>query len=128
MDKINTSLIKDIIISLLIVICIVLIFSVIFYDDISVSKVIPESQEYELTEEMQQELEETYYDEATEVVVTYSMDSSDLKRYEKVKEYNSGKQNPFAEESIEADNSNTGDTDSEDTNESTNFYEDDGTK
>ena len=55
MKEFNINLIKDLIISLLIVVAIVLVLSVIFYDEISLSKVIPESEEYILPEDMQEE-------------------------------------------------------------------------
>lgn len=134
MKEQNAHIIKDLIISILVVICIVLILSVIFYDKISLSKVIPESQEYLLTDEMQQELEETNLDDAQEVVTKYYIDAADLKKYEKTKEYNKGKQNPFAEDETPVANNTTNDVDSNDgstsstINNSDNFYEDDGTK
>ena len=133
MKKINIDLIKDLIISILIVICIGLVISVIFYGKISLSKVIPESQEYVLSSEMQQDLNKSYTDEATEVVTTYYIDAADLKKYEKTKEYNKGKKNPFAVESDSLETGNTTNADNIDSNNTTsstqnNFYEDDGTK
>lgn len=133
MKKINIDLIKDLIISILIVICIALVISVIFYNKIPLNKVIPESQEYALTSEMQKALNESYTDEATEVVTTYYIDAADLKKFESTKEYDKGKKNPFAEESDSSETGNTINTNSIDSNTSTsstnsNFYEDDGTK
>lgn len=133
MKKINIDLIKDLFISILIVICIVLVTSIIFYNKISISKVIPESQEYALPTEMKEDLSESYTEEATEVVTTYYIDSADLKKYEKTKEYDKGKKNPFAVESDSLETGNTANTNNIDSNNSTssthkNFYEDDGTK
>ena len=133
MKKINMDLIKDLIISILIVICIILVTSVIFYNKISLGKVIPESQEYALTSEMQEALNESYTDEATEVVTTYYIDAADLKKFESTKEYDKGKKNPFAVESDSLETGNTANTNNIDSNTSTsstnsNFYEDDGTK
>lgn len=133
----NINLIKDLFISILIVICIVLIISVVFYDKISLTKIVPESEEYTLTEEMQQELNENNKDKETSEdidTITYRIDEADLKKYEKTKEYNKGKKNPFAVESdetitnnvVNGDNINLDNTSS--INNSTNFYEDDGTK
>jgi len=132
MKKINTDLIKDLIISILIVICIALVISVIFYDKVALTKVIPESEEYMMTEEMQDNLNETAADEAKEIITTYYIDAADLKKYEKTKEYNKGKQNPFAAEidntiSTNIVNGNNIDSNGS-TSTSTNFYEDDGTK
>lgn len=128
MKKINIDLIKDVFISILIVICIALIISVIFYDKISLSKVIPESEEYALSDEMEKELEETALTESKESITTYYIDAADLKKYEATKEYNKGKQNPFAVETestiVDGNTINLEGS----TSSSTNFYEDDGTK
>lgn len=133
MKKINIDLIKDLIISILIVICIALVISVIFYNRLPLSKIIPESQEYALSSEMQEDLNRSYTDEATEVVTTYYIDAADLKKYESTKEYNKGKKNPFAVESDSSETGNTTNLNNIDSNSSTsstntNFYEDDGTK
>ena len=48
MKRINIGLIKDFIISLLIIISILLILSIIFYDKISLTRIIPEFQDYML--------------------------------------------------------------------------------
>lgn len=132
MKKINMDLIKDLIISILIVACIILVVSVVFYDKISLSKVIPKSEEYTLSNEMQEDLEVGALEESTNVVTTYYIDAADLKKYEKSKEYNKGKKNPFADESevttgnITASGNNM--TEEPSSNNSTNFYNDDGTK
>lgn len=131
------SIIKDIIISILIVVTILLIISIIFYNKISLSKVIPEAEEYVLSNEMQEDLDEGKEEEAKQIVTTYYIDAADLKNYEKNKEYNKGKKNPFAEVSTSSSNSSTsGNNNSNKNNSSTennektneNFYEDDGTK
>lgn len=133
MKKISSgiSIIKDLIISLLIVACIVLVFSVILYDKISISKVIPQSEEYILSNEMEEELNESYSNETKEVVTTYYIDAAELKKYERTKEYNKGKKNPFAVESEETSNNvATGDENNViiDTPTSNTFYGDSGTK
>ena len=121
--------IKDLIISILIIICIAVILSIIFYDKISLSKVIPEAEEYFLTEEMQQEIEDTDLEEAQEVIVNYYIDATDLKKYEKTNEYNKGKSNPFAAESYDAGEvTNTVDGTSSNNSTNNNFYKDEGIK
>lgn len=129
----GAEIIKSLIISILVVICVLLVLSVIFYEDISLSKVIPQSEEYNMPEEMKQELQDTTLEETEQIVTKYYIDAADLKKYEKTKEYNKGKKNPFAVESVSNDNGTTdtnNDTSSNDSNknESSNFYEDDGTK
>lgn len=123
--------IKDLIISVLIIICIIVILSIVFYDKISLSKVIPEAEEYFLTEEMEQEIEDTDLEEAQEVIVNYYIDATDLKKYEKTNEYNKGKSNPFAAESYDAgETTNTvdGSASNSTNNTNNNFYNDEGIK
>lgn len=128
----NFSIIKDIIISILIVVTILLIISIIFYDKISLSKVIPEAEEYILSDEMQKDLEEGKEEETKQIVTTYYIDAADLKKYEKNKEYNKGKKNPFAEVSTSGGTStngnNTTPSENNDSKNNENFYDDDGTK
>lgn len=119
-------IVKDIVISILIVICIVVILSVILYDKISLSKVIPESKEYLLSEEMEEAIDNKIPEEIEMVPIQYYIDATDLKKYEKTKEYNKGKKNPFAEYSSTSDNDFTNNTDN--STDTENFYEDDGTK
>ena len=88
--------IKDLIVSILIVICIGIILSIIFYDDIAIGKVIPVADEYALSDEMKKELEDSKLDSAEEIIVNYYIDASDLKKYEKTNQYIKGKSNPFA--------------------------------
>lgn len=134
MKKINLSLIKDFIISMLLVFCIVLVLSIIFYDKNSLGKVVPQSEEYMLSDEMQEELDKSYTDEDKEIVTTYYIDSADLKKYEKTKEYNKGKKNPFAVESDSSSNNgitespNNANNDTSSENDDNRFYKDDGTK
>lgn len=138
MKKMSTEIIKELVISLLIVICIALVISVIFYDKISLGKVIPQSEEYELSDEMKEDIENGILEETKEMVVDYYIDAADLRKYEKTKEYNKGKINPFAAESATtASNTVTGDNQTADgntnsgTSDNTNenyYYEDDGTK
>lgn len=120
--------IKDLIISILIIICIIVILSIIFYDEISLGKVIPEAEEYFLTEEMKQEIEDTNLEEAKEVIVNYYIDATDLKKYEKTNEYNKGKSNPFAAESYDAGEVSNTVNGSTSSNTNNNFYKDEGIK
>ena len=114
---------KDLFISLLIVLFIILIIFVISYNKLSINKIIPESEDYLLSEKMKKDIEEDKLEEAEEVVTTYYLDASDLKKLEKTNEYQKGKVNPFAEVSASPNSiSSSGN------NGSTNFYKDDGTK
>ena len=134
MKKINIDLIKDIIISILIVVCIILLISLFLYNKVSFHEVIPEAEEYKLSDEMQEALNETNSDQIQNTTTTYSIDAAALKQYEKTQEYSKGKQNPFAEQSgdpqISINGIGSGDlggTSSSDTG-SGNFYKDEGIK
>ena len=80
MKKYGIDLIKDFIISILIVVCICIILSIVFYDKISLTKVIPQSDEYFLTEEMENEIQESNLQNTQEIIVNYYIDAADLKK------------------------------------------------
>ena len=139
MEKINKDLIKNIGISFLVIIALILLIMVISYNKISIGKVIPKADEYQLDDEMKKELESEQEDTNAEIITTYELDATDLKQYEKTKTYNKGKANPFAVESTstteneksDSTNTNSNNNSSSSNNNSsssTNFYEDDGTK
>lgn len=124
-------LIKDFITSVLIVICIVMVLFVIFYDQIPINKVIPESEEYKLTQEMKNELENDELAEIQEVIVNYYIDATDLNTYEQTNEYVGGKSNPFAKPIVANENNNSTSNqiiENNNSNSSSGFYDDDGTK
>lgn len=123
-------IIKDVITSVLVIICIIAVLAVIFYDQIPLSKVVPEAEEYKLSAKMQEELTDTDLEEVEEVIVSYQLDASDLKKYENNNEYDGGKSNPFAkyEASSDSNNITNNNSSSNTNNNSQNFYEDDGTK
>lgn len=122
-------IIKELIVSLLIVICIAIILSMVLYDKVALGRVIPNAEDYTLTAEMQNELQKSSLDDAQEVIVDYYIDASDLKKYEKANMYVKGKSDPFAETSEftnSTDNSSSSSGNSSSGNSG--FYEDDGTK
>ena len=128
MDK---NLIKDIIISFLIIIAIILLIIVICYDKVSIGKVIPKIEEYKLSDDIKNEIDIESADNQTEIVTTYQIDSSDLKQYEKTKEYNKGKRDPFAPDSGAAENEASEENKSSENNtnnSSSGFYPNEGIK
>ena len=111
-------MIKNIVISILAVVAIILIITIISYNKVSLGRIIPKAEKYELSEEAQKEIESEDIEE-TEIITTYILDAPELKYYEKTKEYNKGKAHPFADDATDP---------SETDDNSTNFYKDDGTK
>ena len=92
------SIFKEIIIILLLIIAILLILGIILYDYNPITKKVPEKvAEYKLSEEMENELDETITAMETQnIVKTYEVTSEDLRKYERTNDYDKGKVNPFA--------------------------------
>lgn len=122
------NIIKEVFVSFLIVISILLLTIIIFYNKVSIGQVIPYVEEYNLPEEIKQEIEDNTIDGETEVIITYELDASDLKKYERTKEYNKGKKNPFAVEFSNPPDENQTSSNNSANNNSTNFYDDVGIK
>lgn len=121
-------IIKEMIISILIVICIGMLISIVFYDKLALGKVVPEAENYSLTAEMQNELKNSKLDDAEETIVNYYIDASDLKKYEKTNKYIKGKSNPFADVSSLENNTSIDNNEILNSGENGGFYENDGTK
>ncbi len=104
------SVIKEIFIILLLIIAILLILGIMFYEYNPTSKKIPNKvAEYALPQEMEEELKETLEASETQnIVKTYRVEGSELKRSERLGNYKSGKENPFSKEVIQ-NNNNTAD-------------------
>ena len=125
MKRVDVDLIKDISISVLIVIAIILVVIIVLYNKTGLIKIIPEVESYKMSEQMEKDLNDTVIQEEN-TVVTYKIDSTDLKSAEKTNEYDKGKKNPFAFQSEGVETLNNGINTT--LSETENFYEDDGTK
>ena len=90
------AIIKEIIISLLLCLAIILIVGIVFYEYIPVAKVVPEPVAYTTPEETKNQLLTTSTVDEDQVVMTYEINSSDLNNYKKTQEYKPGKANPFS--------------------------------
>lgn len=126
------NVIKEITIMLLLLAAIILGLGVLFYDYIPSSKIVPTVLEYKTPNNIKEELSETVTNNTEEVIVTYQVDSKDLKVYEKTKDYNAGNPNPFSyyTTQIDSNNNNTNNTNtsSNTTNNGTFFENNKGTK
>lgn len=89
---------KEIIITLLLCIAILLILGVIFYDYNPLNKIVPNKIAYSTPEEIENDIKETEVKDVLEggVNIVYSIDGSDLNIYKRSNSYVSGKANPFA--------------------------------
>lgn len=141
------AIIKEIIISLLLCLAIILIVGIVFYEYIPVAKVVPEPVAYTTPEETKSQLLTTSTVDENQVVMTYEINSSDLNNYKKTQEYKPGKANPFStyaetetkdenggtSGSTSTDNKTTDSSSSSASNENTTssggeFFQDKGTK
>lgn len=91
-------ILKEFAIYILIILLIVLVFCILFYNQLPSNKLIPIKGEYALPEELESALEDTLSaEEQNEVLVTYTVDESDLDRYQDSDKYNPGKIDPFSD-------------------------------
>lgn len=101
------TVIKEFFIFILLLIAVVLILGILFYDYIPNAKVVPTAlKPYELSEETQEELNQTISSSSENIVKTYYIDSSDLSVYASTKDYNKGKVNPFEDYTTNTTNTN----------------------
>lgn len=129
--------VKTVVIGILAIVAIILIISIVSYNKIAIRRVVPMVKSYELSDEIKNELEKEESSENSTTIVTYQLDATDLQYYEKTKEYNKGKKNPFAPEETTSTNGNSTSSSSSSSSSSgsesgssssTNFYDDEGTK
>lgn len=102
--------IKEMIIILLLCLAIILILGVLLYEYVPSNKIIPDEVSYTTPTEVQEELSKGEDVENDDVILTYSIDSTDLDNYERINTYVPGKPNPFS-------SYDTSTTSGEDTNE-----------
>lgn len=102
---------KEIIIVLLLILAIVLVLGIFFYDYIPMNKVVPKIEQYEPPKNVKEELEEEVEEKEDEIApIVREINGSDLNLYEKTKDYQKGKVNPFADTSsgtVTSGNTNT---------------------
>ena len=91
---------KEIVIILLLILAIILVLGIFFYDYIPMNKVVPKIEPYEAPKNIKEELVESVEEKEEEMVpIVREINSSDLNLYEKTKDYQKGKVNPFSDTS-----------------------------
>ena len=98
------NIIKEIIIVLLLILAIILVLGVLLYEYVPANKIIPEKVSYTTPENAKIELETNTNVDDSEVIITYQIDATDLRNYQKIQEYVPGKKNPFEEVKEETEN------------------------
>ena len=99
------NVIKEILIVLLLCLAIILILGILLYEYAPMSKTVPNPVSYTTPENVQQELANTTSVDDSQIIMTYEVDSTDLRNYERINDYQPGKANPFS--SYEASGENT---------------------
>lgn len=116
------SIFKELIIILLLVLAILLVLGIFLYDYIPTNKIVPKIEQYQIPNNIQEELNESANDleeESTQIV--YEIDGTDLKNYEKTKDYEKGKLNPFEQGTTEPTTNGTNSTNEVKDNNNTNI-------
>ena len=105
------AIIKEIIITLLLILAAILVLMVLFYNYIPNSKVVPKTVSYITPSNVKEELVSAEEVEQSEVIMTYEIDSGDLSNYKRTQDYIAGRKNPFSavnsNQDTESANSNT---------------------
>ena len=99
------NIVKEIIIILLLCLAIILLLGILLYEYAPMSKTVPNPVSYTTPENVQQELANTTGVDDSQIIMTYEVDSTDLRNYERINDYQPGKANPFS--SYEASGENT---------------------
>lgn len=90
---------KELIIVLLLLVAIVLLLGIFLYDYIPTNKIVPKIEQYQVPNNIQEELKSTVNDISEEQTkIVYEIDGTDLNNYEKTNDYQKGKVNPFAQD------------------------------
>ena len=114
-------IIKEFIIMLLLCLAIILILGVLLYEYVPSNKIIPEEVSYTTPQNIQEELSKSEDVENDQVILTYSIDATDLNNYERINSYVPGKTNPFSSYDISSSNGqDNGNGSSSGTNNNTN--------
>ena len=90
------TIVREIIITLLLCLAIIVILGVLLYGYVPANKVMPEKVSYTTPANIKEELNKNDSVDESEVILTYEVDSTDLSNYQKIKDYKPGKTNPFS--------------------------------
>ena len=88
--------IKEIIISLLLCLAIILLLGILLYEYVPMTKTIPNPVSYTTPDNVKQELANSESVDESQIIMTYEVDSTDLNNYKRIQNYKPGKANPFS--------------------------------
>ena len=89
-------ILKELIISLLLCLAIILLLGIVLYEYVPMTKTIPNPVSYTTPENVKQELATTEDVDEEEIIMTYEVDATDLNNYKQIQNYKPGKANPFS--------------------------------
>lgn len=105
------AIMKEVLITILLLIAIILVMMVIFYDYNPMNKIVPKTETYTTSEEIKNEFDSADGNFQLDTVEkTYSLDGADLNKYKYSNSYVKGKANPFAETTSQVNGTNTNNT------------------
>ena len=135
------SIIKELIITLLLCLAIILVLGILLYEYVPMTKTVPNSVSYTTPADVKEELAASEDVDENKIIMTYEINSTDLNNYKKIQDYKPGKANPFSSydtqdgTNTENGSSNTGSNGSSSSGSSENtttsggqFFQDKGTK
>ena len=106
------SIFKEILLTLLVVVAILLVLAVVFYQYIPSNRTIPSKvTAYQASEEVAKEIEEDANSELVEQNQTYEITDQDLSLFKKIESYRPGKKDPFEQSSSKVSDGETNDND-----------------
>lgn len=88
------TIIKELIITLLLCLVIILLLGVLLYDYVPMAKTIPNEVSYTTPTNVKEDLAEENVEK--EIIKSYEINSDDLNNFKRVKNYKPGKANPFS--------------------------------
>lgn len=100
--------IKELIISLLLCLAIILLLGILLYEYVPMTKTIPNPVSYTTPDNVKQELANSETVDEEKIIMTYEVDSNDLNNYKRIQDYKPGKANPFSSYETTATNTTLG--------------------
>ena len=113
------SVIKELILVLLLCLAIILVLGILLYKYVPLSKTLPSEVAYTIPAETKEELAASEHIDDSQIVMTYTVNASDLNNFQKTQNYKPGKANPFAEVAEPAENLGTANSGNGTTNNNT---------
>lgn len=102
------TIIKELMISLLLCLAIILLLGILLYDYVPMTKTIPNPVSYTTPSDVKQELAKSEEIDENQIIMTYEVDLTDLNNYKKIQNYKPGKANPFSSyETTQTNGTNT---------------------